>query len=340
MATDIDRTAFLQSLEAAGKEKDKAARLGADFAAQGIDKICLVGCGAPNREMGAIKYWMERVAKKVQVYLYFPAEFTNQNPARLDKNTLVVLASHSGTTPEILHAAEFLKKTKCTVVGVTQKADSPLAQNVEFPLLYGESSHGYHAKFMIILALLSAYMDKAEPTQWTIHKAVMSSLDAYPSVLVDVQEASEKRVTEEARIYKDDDYMMVVGAGPCFATAYVTGVCVLMEMQWMHTYACEAAEFFHGPFEVIDQNTPMMIFLGEDPARPETERVIRFAKKFTERLLIYDSKDYEMKGIDPSVRGIFAPFVVEAPFDRLAQHLAVWHNHPLSTRRYMWKFEY
>ncbi len=56
--------------------------------------------------------------------------------------------------------------------------------------------------------------------------------------------------------------------------------------------------------------------------------------------MVYDSKDYEMKGIDPEVRAIVAPFILEAAVGRFADHLAVWHNHPLSTRRYMWKFEY
>lgn len=339
MAVDIDRAAYLKQLELAGKEKDKAAKLGAELARKGIRRVYLVGCGAPNREMGAIKYFLDKEARQLDFYLYFPAEFLANTPPRMDEHTLVVLASHSGTTPEIISVAEFLKGAPVTTVGITQKADSPLALNVQNPLLYGESQAGYHAKFMIALALLSAMMNEVEPT-WKIHTAVMKGLDGFPSALVDTAEANEKRATEEARIYKDDDYMMLLGAGPCFASAYVFGVCVLMEMQWMHTYACESAEFFHGPFEVITEKTPMVIFLGEDASRPLTERVVRFAKKFTERLLIYDSRDYEMKGIAPEVRAIFAPFILEAAIDRLGQRLAVWHNHPLTTRRYMWKFPY
>ena len=102
----------------------------------------------------------------------------------------------------------------------------------------------------------------------------------------------------------------------------------------------EAAEFFHGPFEVLDQNTPVFLFKGEDASRPIVERVERFCKKYTERLVVYDSKDYEMKGIDPEVRAIVAPMILSSAVDRFPQHLSVWHNHPLSTRRYMWKFEY
>lgn len=338
MATDIDRAEFLKSLERSLEEKDRAFQVGVELAKQGVKRVFFVGCGAPNREMGAIKYWMDKDARTLETHLYFPAEFINQAPAKLGADSLVILASHSGTTPEIIAAAEFLKQYPCKVVSVTQFADSPLAKNVPQTFLYGESKNGYHAKFIILMALAAGLMKEAEG--WTLSDKVMRSLDALPSALVDTAEANDKRAAEEARLYKDDDFMMILGSGPCYATAYVFGVCVLMEMQWMHTFAGEAAEFFHGPFEVLDQNTPVIVFLGEDPSRPIGERVVRFCKKFTERLMIYDSKDYEMKGIDPEVRAIFAPFILEGAVSRLAERLSVWHNHPLTTRRYMWKFEY
>ena len=338
MATDIDRSAFLKSLEKSLAEKDRAYQVGVELARQGIRRVFFVGCGAPNREMGIIKYWMDKDAHTLENHLYFPAEFLYQVPAKLGADSLVVLASHSGTTPEILAVAEMLKQYNCKVVGVTQFADSPLAKNVPHPFIYGESKNGYTAKFIILLALVAGVMKEVEG--WALADKVMGSLDALPSAMVDAQEANEKRSAEEARLYKDDDFMMVMCSGPNYATAYVLGICVLMEMQWMHTHVGEAAEFFHGPFEVLDQNTPVILFLGEDPSRPIAERVERFCKKFTERLMIYDSKDYEMKGIDPEARAIFAPFILEAAISRFTERLAVWHNHPLTTRRYMWKFEY
>ena len=191
MATDIDRQDFLSHLEKSLTEKDKAARLGKELAKQGIDRIFLVGCGAPNREMGAIKYWMDRDLQKIETHLYFPAEFIRQNPAKLGANSLVILASHSGTTPEIVEAAEFLKAYPCKVVGVTQFEDSPLAKNVPHALMYGKSNHGYFAKFIIIMALLAAVMKETEG--WPLFDKVMTSLDALPSAMVDAMETNEKR---------------------------------------------------------------------------------------------------------------------------------------------------
>lgn len=338
MATDVNRKEYLAHLAKAVEEKNKAFRLGEDLAKAGIKNVFMVGCGAPNREMGAIKYFLDRDAKTLETYVYFPAEFIDQVPAKLGPDSLVILATHSGTTPEMIQAAEFVKQYNCKTVGITQNTDSPLAQNVQVALTYGKSDHGYPAKYMIVWALMAGVMKVAE--NWKLADKVLKSLDALPSALVDAEEASDARATEEARLYKDDDFVMVMGSGPNYSTAYTLGVCVLMEMQWMHTFTGEAAEFFHGPFEVIDQNTPVFLFKGEDGSLPIVERVERFCKKYTERIIVYDSKDYEMKGIDPEVRPLMAPMVLSAASNRFCQHLSVWHNHPLSTRRYMWKFEY
>jgi fructoselysine 6-phosphate deglycase len=338
MAIELEREEYLSHLKTTAALKDTAARLGADFAKQGIRRVFLVGCGAPNREMGAIKYFLDRDIKSIEFHLYFPAEFIHQTPAKLDHNSLVVLASHSGTTPEILQTVKFIKPYGCKVAAVTQMEDSPLAKAVPGTLCYGQSDHGYMAKFILLMALLTGFVKEAEG--WKLADKVLKNLDNLPEVLFETALANDKRAIEEARLYHEDDYFMVLGSGPCYTAAYVTGVCVMMEMQWMHTFTGEAAEFFHGPFEVVLPDVPVMIYMGEDESRPIAERVIRFCKKFTERLIVYDSKDFEMRGIDHEIRPIFAPFVLEAATSRLMEHLAVWHNHPLSTRRYMWKFEY
>jgi fructoselysine 6-phosphate deglycase len=191
---------------------------------------------------------------------------------------------------------------------------------------------------MILTAFVGGLL--AGKDKWPLIVKLIPSLRALPQVMADTAEASDGRAKEDARLLKDDRILYHVAAGPVFSTAYVVGVCVLMEMQWMHSVALEAAEFFHGPFEIVDQNTPLILMKGEDPSRPLMDRVERFCNKYTERVFIYDTRDYEMNGIDPEIRPIVGPYVLQAALRRIAVRLAVWHNHPLSTRRYMWKTEY
>lgn len=339
MAQDFDREGFIQSLASAVEERLQAAQLGEELGRKGYKRLYFVGCGAPNRLMAMMEYWAQRIAVNTEIRRYFPAEFVNQNPASLDKDTLVILGSHSGTTKETVEAARYLQDKPCTTVGFTQKAGAPLAQAVKHPLPYGETKSGYYANYIMMQALVSGFLKVVEPG-WQVHDKLLDALGALPDALAEAALQNDARATEEARLYKDDRIMYIVAGGPMFTTAYVLGVCVLMEMQWMHVQPLIAAEFFHGPFEIVDETVPLILLVGEDPSRPEAERVVRFCKKFTERLMIYDSKDFAMWGIAEEIRPMLAPMILESALSRFPEHLAVWHNHPLSTRRYMWKMEY
>jgi fructoselysine 6-phosphate deglycase len=337
MASDVDKPAILAAFAESLKTMKEAEKFGRSLANK-IDKVYLVGCGAPNRIMLGLEYWLQHYSPSIEVRRYFPAEFMAQNPARFDERTFVLLGSKSGTTPETVAAAEFLKDRDCITAAVTQTADLPLAKAVRHPFLMGETSQAHTGMFIIMQALIGGLM--AERDGWPLQSKLMKSLAALPEAMAETQLAAEVHAPEHARLLKDDRNLYHVASGPMFGTAYVVGVCILMEMQWMHSVALEAAEFFHGPFEIVDQDTPLVLMLGEDPSRPLMERVVRFCKKYTERLFIYDSRDFEMPGIDKDIRAIVAPYIVEAALYRVAERLAVWHNQPLSTRRYMWKTEY
>lgn len=338
MAQEFDRQNFIESLSTALREKDEAVRRGSELGRRGFNRLYLVGCGAPNRAMSILEYWLKRYARRVEVRRYFPAELIHQDPAAIDEDTLVLLGSHSGTTKETVQSAAYLKGKPCTTVCITQRPDSPLAREVHHPLTYGACEHGYYPFYIMAQAFASGFFSEAD--DWPLHDSIMSSLGALPSTLADAVEASEARVAEDASKFKDDRFLLVIGAGPMFSAAYIFGVCVLMESQWMHAHPALAAEFFHGPFEAVDSSTPVVVLVGEDPGRPEAERAVSFCKRFTDRLTVYDSRDFKMRGIHRDVRGVFAPIIVEAVLYRMAEHLAELHGQPLSTRRYMGKKEY
>jgi fructoselysine 6-phosphate deglycase len=337
MAIDFNQEAFVSSLSTSVDQLAAAEQLGAALSER-IDRIYFVSCGAPNRIMLGLQYWLEHYSATLEVRRYFPAEFMHSNPPRLDARTLVVLASKSGTTQESVEVANFLQDRPCITVGVTQTADLPLAQKVQHLLLMGPTNEAYFGCFMLLQAMIGSLLSVREG--WPLQAKLMRSLAALPVVLAQAAASCEARGAQEALLYKDDRVLYTLGSGPMFTAAYVSGVCVLAESQWMHVLPVEAAEFFHGPFESIDASTPIMLLLGEDPSRPQMERALQFCKRYSERLMVYDSKDFAMTGVDPEIRALIAPYVVGIAAERFAAHLAVWHQQPLTTRRYMWKTEY
>jgi fructoselysine 6-phosphate deglycase len=242
-------------------------------------------------------------------------------------------------TQETLEAANYLRSKPCKTISITQDESSPLGLAAKVCLPYGKTTQGYFSAYILVQTLFSAFLNEREKG-WKLHNAIMNSLPNLPSALADAKEANIVNAHVQAVMLANVNLLYVLGAGPMYTTAFVFAACFLMEMQWINAHALTAADFFHGPFEVVDKSVPLLILIGEDPSRAEGERLKRFASKHAGKTIIYDSRDFEMKGIHADVRPIVAPFILDSALTGLVEELAVLRDHPLTTRRYMGKVDY
>lgn len=336
---EFNKTHFLTQFSGALSLIDSAVLLGQQLGAQNIKKVYFVGCGAPHHLFMSLDYWASKFSTNTTFQRYFPAEFICHNPHSLDETSLVILGSHSGKTKESVEAAIFAKNSPAQTLAVTQSADSPLGKAVDHTIAYGSTEQGYFSAFMLTLAFLSTFLTIKE-SSWTLNDSLLQSLPNFPTALAEAKELSLPAAIKQAEKLKDSQQLYVLGSGPMYATAYVFASCFLMEMQWIHAHALQAAEFFHGPFEVVEQTTPLLLLIGEDPSRPLAERVHQFAQQYSSNTIVYDSKDFPMTGIAPEIRALVAPMVVDSALTNLVEMIAVLREHPMTTRRYMGKVEY
>lgn len=155
-----------------------------------------------------------------------------------------------------------------------------------------------------------------------------------PEVLQKVREDNDERALAFAEKHKDTKFHMCVGAGNTWGETYCFAMCVLEEMQWIATKSIHAAEFFHGTVEMTEKDMSFMLFKGEDETRPLLDRVEKFVRKYSDVVQVWDTKDYELKGVDPSVRGLVSPLVMAAQLERVSAHFEHVRNHSLEIRRY------
>ncbi|MEM5776081.1 MAG: SIS domain-containing protein, partial [Anaerolineaceae bacterium] len=279
---NIHQERYLGGLQFAVSQLQAAEQLGFHMAQQGVRRIFFVACGAPNRVMESIQYWVDQRAVGVETHRYFPAEFIHQPPRRVEPNSLVILMSDSGRTPEVLEAARFVQANyRCHLLAITGREESPLGQACPLVIAHGEGPVGFEAKFMVLLALISAWMQGCG--EWDMHAEIMTGLAALPAAMAQAEEQAEPYNLAQAERFAGEDFYLVTGSGPLHPVAYSLGVCIMMEALWIKVFEGPAAEFFHGPFEVVDPAVPVMLFMGEDPSRPIAERVRRFCERFTEK---------------------------------------------------------
>ena len=335
----FDKNKFLIDLSAGAGMIDQAVQMGESFANDGVHRLLMVGCGAPHYMFRAINTWIGYESNAGSTAVIYPGDMMHARYLP-DENTAIIFGSHSGKTTETVQAARSLNDKKGKSIAITQHKDSPLGENVQEVLAYGSTEQGYFTSVMLTLAMVSGFL-KNTSSSWNLHEKLIASLRSLPEALAAAKQSSISIGIENANTLQNASALHVIGNGPMYTTAYVFAACFLMEMQRMHAHPMHALDFFHGPFEMMDDASRIILLKGEGIFRPDSERVRQFCDNYLGGgCLVYDSKTFAMPGIDPKIRPIAAPFVVDAAMTNLVEQLAILRAHPLDTRRYMGKVDY
>ncbi|MGC4378477.1 SIS domain-containing protein [Fictibacillus sp. Mic-4] len=305
-----------------------------------IKNVFFVACGGSSALMYPSKYVMDREAVQIVSDLYSSNEFIHRNPKGLGKESLVILCSHSGTTPETVEATKFAKDKGAMTVALTNEPQSPLAKNADYYVKYewGDEAKAINTNYSIMYQLTFGLLQVAEKNDQLAK--IMASLENLQSVYDKALKKEEDSARQFGELHKDEPIIYTMASGSNYGVAYSFSICILMEMQWIHSHAIHAGEYFHGPFEIIDEKVPFIILLGLDETRPLEERALSFSERYGKKLTVLDAKEFDLEGIDEEVKGYIAPLVLNRVLRQYADRLADERNHPLSKRRYMWKVEY
>lgn len=303
-----------------------------EICAKGFSNIFYVGIG------GTITYaWqMECIVKShstIKLYVENAAEFVTVGNKNFTKDSIVVIESASGDTKEVVAAVEYAHKAGAKVLGFIEKPESPLAKMVDY-LVCNEGGTYYYW-----YAVTLRFMNKAGDFP-QYDKLISEIQTALPDALCAVKEKGDAQAEAYAEAYKDEPIQYLIGAGNLWGWAYCYAMCIMEEMQWMRTKSVSGADFFHGTLEVIDRDTSVVLFKGEDDARPLMDRVEKFVNTISNKVTVFDSADFELKGISPEFRGILSPFVLNALCKRVSKHLEWKRKHPLPIRRYYRRLDY
>lgn len=306
----------------------------------GLRNVFLLGSGGGLISTAPLGYQLQHRTNRFPVFALSANEFVYGNPAALGSGSLAVLASNTGTTPEVVAAARFAREHGATVISTTSHADSVLALASDETYWY-EDDHGIGDPKHLALALLGISLLKATgdmpADEYDAHLRALRSL---PELLLEsVRETETLNHTIASRL-AGEPIVYVLGGGPNHATAYCLAMCYLQEMQWKHAASFDAAEFLHGAMEVVTDEVPVILFLGEEATRPIEERARAFLQKYTRKAHFIDSCELSLSGVDPALRGYVSTFALAAVMSRLAQHFEAATGHDLMTRRYMFKVPY
>ncbi|MFJ7726782.1 SIS domain-containing protein [Neobacillus sp. NPDC097160] len=329
---NFDKSKYLEVTKGALSLREQAEFIIDEISNKGFKNIFLIGSGGSIAIMYPFEYILNSTSTK-PVYAKIAAEFMLMNDKHFGEESLVILSSLSGTTQETVAAAKFCKEKGATTIGLVGYEKTPLGDLVDYKLVnFCENDFASDSinlqLYILIFRLMHNNNDFPE------YDKFVSELQSIPEKLVAVKHVAEGKAEEFAQKYKDETYHMVVASGNLWGKAYSYAMCVLEEMQWIRTKTIHAAEFFHGTLELVEEDTSILVLKGEDETVPLIERVEKFAEKYTNKLTVFDTKDYEMDGISEQFRGYLSPLIMGTVLQRLSVHLEDKRNHSLDLRRY------
>ncbi|MER8376109.1 SIS domain-containing protein [Mesorhizobium sp. M1396] len=314
--------------------------LNAVAARENVTDIFFVACGGSYAQMLPNQYIVEREAKAIIGNALNAAEFKARAPKRLGKNSIVITLSHSGTTPEAVEAVEIARAAGALTISLTHDLGSPLDQASEFTVSYFFSPMTMSPIHQAaVLARLTFGILKIREGNTKIDD-LDEGLAALPALVDNLVSQHLGKVAEFAEAHKREAVIYTMASGANYGPAYSFAICLLQEMQWVHSAAIHAGEYFHGPFEITDFDVPFIQLLGVGPSRPMDERALTFVQKYSKRVTVLDAKDLGVTSLPGTVSEYLAPRVFSPVLRVYADKLSEAKGHPLTVRRFMWKMEY
>ena len=299
---------------------------------KGIRNLCWLGIGGTWASCLQVCCHMQELSS-LDFFSLNAAEYCATGNKRVGKGTCIVISSVTGTTQEIRDALKKAHADGAEVIGFIDKEDSPLASEVDYRISYKANEQ---LKFFMTA---DRFMFNAG--EMPFYEEMYEQYDAHlPQGLVDVEKSADEFGRAYALKHKDDSLHYFIGAGSIYGATYSYAMCYWEEQHWIHTKSIHSAEFFHGTLEIIDHDSAVTLFIGEDSQRGLGERVARFLPKVCDNFTVIDSKDYPLPGIDEKYRGYVSHLVTHAVTNRIDAHIENLTGHDMSIRRYYRKMDY
>jgi glucosamine--fructose-6-phosphate aminotransferase (isomerizing) len=181
------------------------------------------------------------------------------------QDTLCLVISQSGRSPDLLASAEAARAAGALVVALVNDATSPLAElaDITAPLLAGPELSVAATKSYI--GALSAVVQLV--AHWNQDAALLSSLARLPEVL---DQAWTQDWSDALPLLKDARSLYVLGRGVGFGVAEEAAL-KLKETCGLHAEAFSAAEVRHGPMALVGPDFPVLAFAQGDETRAGVE---------------------------------------------------------------------
>lgn len=228
-------------------------------------RIILTGMGGSFAACIPLSYFF--AARGVQAQVVDTSELLYFQIPVLDADTAVVLVSRSGESVEAVKLLALLKERGCPVIGVVNVAPSTIAANAVETIFLGcppdelVAIQTYTATIAALLLLGAAYFTDLDRARSDLD----TTIGVLSRSLPDLNQDWTDFLVAASCVY-------LLGRGPSLASVNA-GALLFHEVAKMPAIGMSAAQFRHGPVEVVDEQFRAIIF-GSQPQTADLDAAL------------------------------------------------------------------
>lgn len=309
----------------------------------GLKQVVFVACGGSFASSYPARYLLNQESS-LRVQGYNASEFVNATPKNIDKNSLVI-ATSTKATAETVEALKVANAKGAVTVALSGYPDSLTSQAGRYFITYYHADEWYQDPSLVHCnsqgtALKIAFWLLKEYDNYAGYDKAMEAFEMLPEIYGNAYKNVKADAAEFAMTYKDDTVWNVMSSGAAWEVSYSDAFCFFQEMQTVHCVPIHSGEYFHGAFETCDKDLAILLFKSVGRTRPVDERAERFLNKFAGHHWIIDAAELGLNRLDESVAEYFNALVMHPISKQFITAMADVRMHPMTYRRYMWKFDY
>lgn len=333
----FNKEEYLKSAELIRKARPVAEEIALKIHQSGYSNIFFTAVGGSLSPMMAIGD-MAKQLTSIPVYVEQAGELFVRGHKTLSEKSLILTLSKSGDTKETVAIAKKLKQEGKTVVCFTKNPESPLALNSNY-IVPMQHENGVEYEYIVMYWLFFKLLNLNG--EFENYDSFADGLTTLPENLLNIKQQFETKADKIAKEHYNAPIQYWIGGNEMWGEVYLFSMCILEEMQWIKTKSVTSSEFFHGTLELIEKNTSVFLVKGEGKTRILDERVEKFIKQYSDKVVVIDPMEYALENVASQFRWIIAPLIVSTCLvDRLAAYFEKYTGHNLDYRRYYRQFEY
>jgi len=263
---------------------DKISELVDKLKTSGVDNILIAARGTSDHAGIYAKYIMG-IKLGLPVALAAPSIFTVYNKTLKFNRTLVIGISQSGKAADVLEVIKAANAAGAITLSLTNFPDSPLAVESQYHLDLSaglEKSVAATKTFIAQLTLLAALT-----AVWADDKAF---LEGIKNIHTGIEEILNNcgYIKDIAQRYRYMNDCFVLARGVNYAIAMETAL-KIQETCYVRAKAYATSDFYHGPYAMIEKDTPVFVIAPEGPAFNDVKEMIQKLKGSGAELIIFSN---------------------------------------------------